>query len=96
MHAFSVLQNDSTVNVGSLLGRYSFAATAGKLKYALWRQKWIRVKNESNFVFETAVAALEANCNHLHLHLKFIYLDRPNYLIYVDYYYVTLPSKPEP
>jgi len=64
---YFVLQNDSTVNVDSLLGRYSFAATAGKLKsngeIALWRQKWIRLKNESNFFPETAVAALEA-CDH--------------------------------
>jgi len=40
--ACCVLQNDSTVNVDSLLGRYSFAATAGKLKLrgeiSLWRQ----------------------------------------------------------
>lgn len=26
----------------------------------MWHQKWIRLKNESNFVPETAVAALEA------------------------------------
>jgi len=62
--ACCVLQNDSTVNVDSLMGRYSFAATAGKMKLrgeiALWRQKWIRLKNDSNVVPETAVAALEA------------------------------------
>jgi len=39
-----------TVNVDSLKLR-------GEI--ALWRQKWILLKNESNFVPETAVAALE-------------------------------------
>jgi len=45
------LQNDSTVNVDSPKLR-------GEI--ALWRQKWTRLKNESNFVPETAVAAVEA------------------------------------
>jgi len=54
------------VNVESLLEKYSFAVTAGKLKLhseiALRHQKWIRLKNESNVVSlpEIAVTASKA------------------------------------
>jgi len=55
VHACCVLQNDCTVKVDSLKLRDEIA---------LWHQKWIglRLKNESNFVPETAVtvAAMEA------------------------------------
>ena len=60
-----VVQNESSVNINSLLTRYSFAEAADELKLrgeiALWRQRWIRLKTEFNDVVPaTAVAALAA------------------------------------
>ena len=43
-----VVRNESSVNINSLLTRYSFAEAADELKLrgeiALWRQRWIRLK----------------------------------------------------
>lgn len=59
------MQNEGSVNVDSLLKRYSFAEVADELKLrgeiALWRQRWIRLKMESNDVVpDTAADALKA------------------------------------
>ena len=63
-----VVQNESSVNINSLLTRYSFAEAADELKLrgeiALWRQRWIRLKMAfDDVVPETAAAAFEA-CDH--------------------------------
>jgi predicted RNA-binding protein YlxR (DUF448 family) len=60
-----VVLNESLINISSLLKRYSFADAADEVKLrgelALWRQRWIRLKTESNVVVpETAADALEA------------------------------------
>ena len=64
-----VVQNESSVNMNSLLTIYSFAEAADELKLrgeiALWRQRWIRLKMAfDDVVPETAAAAFEA-CDHM-------------------------------
>ena len=60
-----VVLNENLIDISILLKRYSFADAADEVKLrgelALWRQRWIRLKTESNVVVpETAADALEA------------------------------------
>jgi hAT family C-terminal dimerisation region len=60
-----VVFNESLINISSLLKRYSFADAADEVKLrgklALWRQRWMCLKTESNVVVpETAADASEA------------------------------------
>ena len=72
------VQNESSVNINSLLTIYSFAEAADELKLrgeiALWRQRWIRLKMAfDDVVPETAASAFEA-CDHMTLPLIHAFL----------------------